>query len=234
MQCAILQSDEISVQFRHFVHIFLSSDSVSAPNSAFCFYCFLQLLMANRGRYSHFPSIISLQNVFGSLWQEIRGVLVVETAFWIIVDNCWRYGILSFLKFDLHFLWFLIGLEGRYQRKNIREHLIRIFLEIADVAFCIVADDMFLWRTDENYPSIIIKYPPYLFLYLPAFPWWKPWPHSYMLWRQGLCPLPAHWSLRGDCHLNNINTVITMNSSWLTHDFGGHTGYCRCNNGKAY
>ena len=23
--------------------------------------------------------------------------------------------------------------------------------------------DMFLWRTDENYPSIIIKYPPYLF-----------------------------------------------------------------------
>ena len=23
---------------------------------------------------------------------------------------------------------------------------------------------MFLWRTDENYPSIIIKYPPYLSL----------------------------------------------------------------------
>ena len=22
---------------------------------------------------------------------------------------------------------------------------------------------MFLWKTDENYPSIIIKYPPYLF-----------------------------------------------------------------------
>ena len=22
---------------------------------------------------------------------------------------------------------------------------------------------MFLWRTDENYPSIILKYPPYLF-----------------------------------------------------------------------
>ena len=24
---------------------------------------------------------------------------------------------------------------------------------------------MFLWRTDENYPSIIIKYPPYLFFW---------------------------------------------------------------------
>ena len=24
-------------------------------------------------------------------------------------------------------------------------------------------ENKFLWRTDENYPSIIIKYPPYLF-----------------------------------------------------------------------
>ena len=23
--------------------------------------------------------------------------------------------------------------------------------------------NMFLWRTDKNYPSVIIKYPPYLF-----------------------------------------------------------------------
>ena len=26
-------------------------------------------------------------------------------------------------------------------------------------------EHMFLWRTDENYPSIIIKYPPYLFFW---------------------------------------------------------------------
>ena len=29
--------------------------------------------------------------------------------------------------------------------------------------FCHVVAHMFLWRTDENYPSVIIKYPPYLF-----------------------------------------------------------------------
>ena len=76
MQCAPIWWNFSAVPA--FCPYFLSSDSVSIPNSAFCFYCFLHLLMANKDsmltKYSgenHFPYIISLQNVFGSLWQVL-------------------------------------------------------------------------------------------------------------------------------------------------------------------
>ena len=42
MHCAILQYDEISVQFRHFYQMFFSF----GPNTAFVSNCFLQMLMA--------------------------------------------------------------------------------------------------------------------------------------------------------------------------------------------
>ena len=92
MQCAILQSDEISMQFRLFVHIFYRV-TLQIRHFFVFFSCWWLIKTGILTKYSgenHFP-YISLQNVFGSLWQ----VLVADTAFWIIVENCCRHGILS-------------------------------------------------------------------------------------------------------------------------------------------
>ena len=66
----------------------------------------------------------------------------------------------------VHILWVLIRIA--LSRGDSNEYPQHMFFVEAFLIFCRgdsneYPQHMFLWRSDENYPLIITKYPPYLF-----------------------------------------------------------------------
>ena len=151
MHCVILRYDEISVQFRLFVPIFMELQ----PSFGILFQIIFsaadgllwEVLSQNTPEKSPSGMAYSKQKVFDSVWQEIQNVSVANTAFWIILDHVSDAAICHYFQLWPMFSLVSDRLEGQVSEQKDAETLDMVkmakkyfFRKIANTVFCIVAD----------------------------------------------------------------------------------------------